>query len=82
MHKEIYLSGKEKRWVTDVRTYLDGDREKAFNELRTLLKEKKLDKAVIGVENGMAFGDYNVLREVAPEAKIKNAQTIIDQLPG
>jgi Xaa-Pro aminopeptidase len=80
MHKEIYLSGKEKRWVTDVRTYFDGDREKAFNQLKTLLKEKKLDKATIGVENSMAFGDYEVLREVAPEAKIKNAQTLIDTL--
>ncbi|MEE9510250.1 MAG: aminopeptidase P family N-terminal domain-containing protein, partial [Candidatus Bathyarchaeia archaeon] len=57
--------------------YTDGDEDTAKNQLKQALKDLKVKKGIIGVEEEMRHTDHLLLKEAAPEATIKNVSKII-----
>jgi len=61
--------------------YTNGDEKKAKIQLKKALKELKLDKGTIGVEEEIRHTDYLLLKEAAPDATIINvSKTLLDPL--
>ena len=57
--------------------YTDGDEDTAKNQLKQALKDLKVKRGIIGVEEEMRHTDHLLLKEAAPEATIKNVSKII-----
>ncbi|MCW4037132.1 MAG: Xaa-Pro peptidase family protein [Candidatus Bathyarchaeota archaeon] len=61
--------------------YTDGDEATAKKQVRQALKDLKVERGTIGVEEEMRHTDYLLLNDVAPEATIKNvSQILLDPL--
>lgn len=61
--------------------YTDGDEAMARKQLKQALKDLKVDKGTIGVEEEMRHTDYELLREVTPDVKIKNvSEEVLDPI--
>lgn len=57
--------------------YTDGDAATAKNQLWQALKDLKVERGTIGVEEEMRHTDYLLLNDVAPEATITNVSHIL-----
>jgi len=77
MHRDI-LRAQGGSWVSDVRTYTDGEDPSGL--LCEALREKGLLAARIGVEDDMWFGDFELIHDVAPKAEVQSARSIFNRL--
>jgi Xaa-Pro dipeptidase len=64
--------------IKNVFVYMDGT--DPVPTLRSLLESAGVDHGTIGVEDGLWFGDVELLRAAAPKVKLKRTQSVFDEL--
>lgn len=62
-------------------TYVDGDEATARKQLQQGLRDLKVERGIIGVEEEIRQTDYELLRSAAPEARIEHvSEKILDPI--
>src|SRR5579872_7271751 len=64
--------------IKRVEVYMDG--QDPVPALRRLYGRAGLDRATVGVEDGMWFGDVELIRSAMPEVTLKRGQPLFDEL--
>ncbi|USZ73674.1 M24 family metallopeptidase [Natronosalvus halobius] len=78
MHRDIMKHAETSIPVDAVTTYRDG--EDSPQLLKSILEERDLEHATIGLEDDAWFGDSQLLNDVVPDAELVSAQEILDYL--